>query len=221
MRLSVPAIEMYLDVPDIPLLQEFLNSEDEIAILARTHDANYAALKPVTLEPNAWYTLWHLPCGDVPEDCRDARGNIVADPWAKQHLGAIHLWMEVCPGRYWTFVPRSSGSGFDSAIFEDSSAIGRSGFQWLGNKYSILGKKANPVTERWWNRLRRWISRNGRRVASYGALHNQESGLQVWAFPGAYSAFSAGRPRSVNPVLRDGPGNTRVEIETMKVPKPA
>ena len=138
----MPSIQMYLDTADLPLLQDYLNAEIEIAVIARA-SAGYALVKPVTLEPNAQYTLWHLPSGDIPGDCLDADGNIVADPWAKWHLGAIHLQLEVRPGKYQTFVPRSSGVGFDLATFDDPSALGRSDFEWVGNKYSVIGKPAS------------------------------------------------------------------------------
>jgi hypothetical protein len=196
----VPSIQMYLDTADLPLLQDYLNAEIEIAVIARA-SAGYALVKPVTLEPNAQYTLWHLPSGDIPGDCLDADGNIVADPWAKWHLGAIHLQLEVRPGKYQTFVPRSSGVGFDLATFDDPSALGRSDFEWVGNKYSVIGKPAHPATDRWWKRLRRWVGRNSTKVASYGALNNLDSVLDVWAFPAAYAALSAGKPRSMNPSL--------------------
>lgn len=192
---------MYLDTADLPLLESFLNSDKEIAIIVRSGRSGYQIVKPVTLEPNAQYTLWHLPSGAIPQDCLDAEGNIVADPWAKGHLGAIHIRLEVCPGKYQTFVPRSSGPGFELATFDDPAAIGRSDIQWVGNKYSIIGQPADPSTDRWWKHFRRWVARKSTKVASDGALDNPECSFHVWAFPAAYSAFSAGRPRSVNPSL--------------------
>lgn len=190
---------MYLDLADVPLLQDYLNAESEIAIIVRSANSGYLTVKPVTLEPNAQYTLWHLPSGEIPQDCLDADGNIVADPWEKWHLGAINLRLEVCPRKYQTFVPRSLGVGFDLATFDDPSALGRSDFEWVGNKYSVIGKPAHPATDRWWKRLRRWVARNSTKVASYGALDNPDCVLDVWAFPAAYSALIAGRPRSMNP----------------------
>jgi hypothetical protein len=202
---------MYLDVPDLPLLEDFLNSESEIMIIARFENSKYVSMKPAKLQPNSHYTLWHLPSGNIPQNCLDAQGNIVNDPWTKRHLGAIYLRLEICPGKYQTFVPRSSGNGLEFATSDNSSAIGRSSFEWVGNRFSVIGKKAHPSTNRWWKYLRRWVSRNAQKIASYGVLHNRESGLEVWTFPAAYSAISAGRPRNVNPLLlAEGPGNSLI-----------
>jgi hypothetical protein len=192
---------MYLDVPDLLVVQEFLNAEEEIVFVLPSEHGNYVKAKRVALQVNAGYTIWHLPSGDIPQDCRDPDGSIVADPWAKWQVGAIRLRLEVCPGKYQTFIRRSSEQGYDLATFEDTSAIGRSGFNWIGNRFSVIGEKANPDTMRWWKRLRRWVSGNAKKVTSYGPLHSEDSGLEVWAFPAAYSALSRGRPRSINPVL--------------------
>jgi hypothetical protein len=192
---------MYLDLPDLPLLQDFLNAEEEIVFLISSEHATYATVESVALQPNAGYTLWHVPSGEIPPDCRDSEGRIVVDPWRKGHLGALRLRLEVCPGKYQQLVPRSNREGYELRLFEDNAAIGRSSFGWIGNKFSVIGERAHPATERWWKRLRRCISKQALKIASYGALESPDCGLQVWAFPAAYSAIVGGRPRSVNPVL--------------------
>jgi hypothetical protein len=198
----MPSIEMYLDVPDLLVIQEFLNADKEIVFVVPSEHGSYLTTKPIALQANAGYTMWHVPSGDIPRDCLNPDGKIVADPWAKWHVGAIRLRLEVCPGKYQTFVPMSSGRGYDLAMFQDGSAIGRSSFDWVGNKFSVIGKKANPGTVRWWQRLRRWVSKKAQKVASYGPLQSKGSSLEVWAFPAAYEALSCRRARSINPVLR-------------------
>lgn len=195
------SIQMYLDTDDLPLLQDYLNAESEISIISPSRSPRNPTVKPVILEANAQYTIWHLPSGVVPNDCVDADGNIVGDPCFNGHLGAIRLRLQARPGKYQTFAPRSSGVGFDLVTLDDPSAIGRSDFEWVGNRYSVIGKPAHPATLRWWKRLSRWVAENSKKIASYGALDNPDCVLDAWAFPAAYSAMLAGRPRSVNPFL--------------------
>jgi hypothetical protein len=197
----LPYIGLYLDQPDLSLLQDFLNHEDEILFVMPAEPGHYAIADSVTLEPNAVYTLWHAPSGEIPDQCRDRHGRIVSDPWRVDNTSAFRLTLEVCPGKYQQLVPRSEGPGFDLQMFEDPCAIGRSGFEWLGNKYRPIGTGADPKTERWWQRLRRWVAKHGRKVTWTGPLEEPASELRLYAFPFAYAAFKNGRPRSINPVL--------------------
>ena len=198
----MPYIALYLDGPDLPMLQDFLNLEEEIVFVTPADPGYFDVVHSVMLQPNADYTLWHVPSGEIPEECRDRYGRIISDPWRVTNTGAIRLNLEVSPGRYHQFVARSEGTGFDLRVFEDPSAIGRSGFQWLGNHYRPIGLGADPKTERWWQRLRRWVAKNGRKVTWWGPLEEPASMLRAWAFPHAYAAFKNGRPRSMNPGAR-------------------
>ena len=207
---------MYLDLADLPLLEQFLNDDDQIIYVVKTGESQFQTLKSLTLRPfmrtgeSQFQTfksltlqpfmrcvLWHLPCGDIPADCRDAEGRITTDPSIK-HLGAIQLTLQVRPGKYQTLVPRLTGDGSDLCTFESDIAIGRSDFGWVGNRYSIIGKKANPETARWWNRLRRWVSKQAIKVTWDGPIDGTDP--RAWAFPAAYSAIKSGTPRSVNSV---------------------
>ena len=197
----MPSIELYLDIPDLPLLEAFLNKEEEIAFVLRSGDGTFTCVGATTLQPNASYTLWHVSSGEIPADCRDERGRIIVDPSRGVHPGAIRLRLEACPGKYQQLVQRQHATGYELKLFEDSTAIGRSGFAWLGNKFKPVGTPAHPSTDQWWRRLRNWVAKHGRKVTWSGPLDSPESELRVWAFPFAYAAFSNGRPRSVNPVL--------------------
>jgi hypothetical protein len=197
----VSSILVYLDAPDLSLLQEFLNDEGDIAFILPSRNGTFEMKDSVKLEPNHKYTLWHVPSGPVPADCRDAQGQIAVDPTRGVHPGAIDLRLEVSPGKYQQLIRRSHGDGYELKLFDDTTAIGRSGFGFLGNKFNLVGKGAHPSTVRWWQRLRRWVSKHGRRVTWTGELEGPESELRVWAFPFAYAALKSGRPRSVNPVL--------------------
>ena len=76
----MPSIEMYLDAADIPIIQEFLNGEDEIVFVVPSEHGSYVTIKSIVLQPNAAYTIWHLPCGDIPQDCRSVDGSSTRIP---------------------------------------------------------------------------------------------------------------------------------------------
>jgi len=197
----MPSIELYLDVPDLPLLESFLSKEEEIAFVLPSRDGTFTCADSVSLQPNAAYTLWHIPSGKIPAECLDDQGRIVKDPGRIAHPGAIRLRLEACPGKFQQLVPKPNGAGFDLKLFKDPSAIGRSGFAWWGNKFASCGKASHPSTEIWWRRLRRWVASHGRQVTWSGPILSPVSELKVWAFPSAYAAFENSRPRSINPVL--------------------
>jgi hypothetical protein len=211
----MPDISMYLDHADLALLEQFLNDDDQIIYVVKTgesqvqtlksqtlppsmktYESQFQTFKSLTLQPFMHCTLWHLPCGEIPADCRDSQGRITIDPYIK-HLGAIGLDLQVRPGICQTFVPRPNGVGHELSTFESEIAIGRSDFGWVGNKYSIIGKKANPETERWWKHLRRWVSKHATKVTWDDTT---DLDARAWAFPAAYSAIKSGTPRNVNPV---------------------
>jgi hypothetical protein len=197
----MPSIDLYLDTPDLPLLEGFLNDEEDIVFVLASGDGTFTTVGSTKLQPNSAYTLWHVPSGEIPTDCRDNQGRIVVDPLRGVHLGAIGLRLEVCPGKYQQYVPRAELGKVDLKLFTDPTAIGRSGFTWWGNRFKPIGKAAHPTTERWWRRLQRWVSKHAHKVTWTGPLEEANADLRMWAFPFAYTALKTGRPRSLNPVL--------------------
>ena len=189
---------MYLDLDDLPMLEQFLNDDEQILFVVRTGESLFQTFKPFKLRPNMECTLWHLPCGKIPLACRDAKGRITVDPCipTASQLGAISLELQVRPRKYQTLVPRACGQLYDLCNFDDDSAIGRSDFGWIGNRFSSCSERPNKKTELWWNRLRRWISKNAIKIPFYGPIDGPRR--DAWAFPAAYSAIKSGTPRSAN-----------------------
>ena len=71
--------------------------------------------------------------------------------------------------------------------------IGLSTFSWIGNHYSIIGYRADPSTERWWQSLRRRIAKMAVKIPSSGRLTSNPK--DVWAFPAALEQIRRGRKR--------------------------
>jgi hypothetical protein len=72
-----------------------------------------------------------------------------------------------------------------------------SGFEWIGNHYKVIGSPAEPVTEKWWHRLRRKIKRDAQRIPREGPPDGPHP--EIWALPGALAQIEAGMPRDANP----------------------
>jgi len=80
---------------------------------------------------------------------------------------------------------------------EPSSICGRSGFEWIGNHYAVLGSRAAKPTELWWKRLRRKVSQVGRKVP-YGNDPDMAAHT-LWALPAAYELLAQGAKADLNP----------------------
>jgi hypothetical protein len=78
-----------------------------------------------------------------------------------------------------------------------NQVIGRSDFYWVGNYYSVLGKKAAKATELWWQSLRRRVAKVAVQVPTSGPLTRGPK--SIWAFPAALEEIKRGVRRADNP----------------------
>ena len=70
-------------------------------------------------------------------------------------------------------------------------------FEWIGNHYSALGRRAPEVTKEWWESLRKMVKRRARRIPRSETMAGSDTA--VYAMPGALQAITNGAWRDRNP----------------------
>jgi hypothetical protein len=191
---------MYLYGRDVDLLLAWLNGEEEIAFLVSDGEKRWRAVAEVDRLAEGDYMLWHIPTGPLPllAEQVDGKDGLVDSPWegwterragadpAVPYFGAGHpgtIRLAVWPnGLPWQRKERSE------------PIIGLSDFQWIGNRYRIIGHPALPDTERWWKRLKRWTAKVGTIIPRKGPIDGERK--EIYAFPEALKAISEGMDRS-------------------------
>ena len=73
-----------------------------------------------------------------------------------------------------------------------------SSFEWIGNRYRLIGEGAPEVTEKWWQRLRRQIKKRAVRIPREGPTDGPNA--EIWALPSALKHVQDGTIRDANPV---------------------
>jgi hypothetical protein len=207
-------LPMYLLESDVEFLNDWLNQEEEIAFLVSNGNKRWIAkkqheiIKDIGTQemgsgnfkiPNfIEYNLWHIPSGPLPLIKRNKGGvtlrlkkedwefdNEVPNPW----LG----WTELVTGANYRVPYFESHTGIIRLEINlpSNEPIPISNFGWIGNHYSILGSKANPLTEKFWKKLKRMA----KKIAIHIPRENQPNGKkEIYAFPDAYKEIKNDRP---------------------------
>jgi hypothetical protein len=76
-------------------------------------------------------------------------------------------------------------------------SLGRSGFNWLGNRYASVGNPAHPEAVRWWNKLKRFVKTQAVPIPWPSASMPRK--MVAYAFPDALVQIRGGRHFDVNP----------------------
>ncbi|MFT3827388.1 MAG: hypothetical protein QM731_25930 [Chitinophagaceae bacterium] len=199
-------ISMYLLDKDVELLNHWLNQEEEIAFLVSNGHKEWIAQKEHSIIADigkqnfgnkhnfamphyAEYNLWHVPSGPLPLLAAN-KDDKIDNPW----LG----WTENITGRN-ARLPYF-GAGHPGVIHLEiklphDNEIRISGFGWIGNHYKMAGNAAAPLTEQFWNKLRRALKKFGPQIPRCNNLNGRK---EVFAFPAAYEAIKKGRPCALN-----------------------
>lgn len=190
-------LPMYATTKDLAQLVEFLNDSEEIAFIVSNGPNQWIAAHRIdVLEPKK-YKLWHMPSGPLPLIRKDEPDGLIEDPLAG--------WTEFCMGRDTTvpwFGPGHPGV-FELHIRQDKVSedgtyyIPISSFGWIGNRYRIIGFPAHPSTEKYWNKLKRWLKKNGTQVSRGGPSDAYKP--EIWAFEDAIVQFAKGAKGVTNP----------------------
>ena len=203
---------LYLLRKDIMTINNWLNEEIEIAFLISDGKKKWKAVekhniledlnKDLTAKDLRMveYYLWHIPSGPLPYldlnknnvgSNDDNCDGIIPNPW----LG----WTEIRSGVN-DLVPYF-GAGHPGVIkleikITDSGEIPMSGFEWIGNHYKIIGNGADKSTEKFWNKLKRFIKKESQQIPR---ANRPESKKEIYAFNSAHLEIIEGRPCSPNP----------------------
>ena len=193
----MPWLPMYLTSDDVPLLVDLLSKDAEIAFLISDGPKRWRAVKEASGSLAGCFALWHIPSGPLPllGATENNSTELVENPWAG--------WREKLSGAD----PKTPffGAGHPGVIWwnlhpagsDANSVCGLSSFEWIGNRYQVLGFGAKPETERWWKSLRRRVQRLARKVPRQSLSSPRP--LEVFAFPAALSKLQAGCLADQNP----------------------
>lgn len=192
----MPWLPLYIDEADARELRESLDSDPDVAFIVSDGVHKWIAVKALESAADGRYCLWHVPSGPLPlVRAASMSPGSVDDPWAgwtelqggadatTPYFGAGH------PGIVWWNLRTQSVR---------TRGIGMSSFEWIGNRYRMIGSPAHPSTEAWWKRLRALVKRHkARRIPRTGPADGP--GPEIWAMPSALTRIESGVPRDANP----------------------
>jgi hypothetical protein len=205
-------IPMYLMKPDVEILNDLLNKDDEIAYLVSNGHKEWIAKKQIDINTeiasqnlirefdskqinSIEFNLWHIPSGSLPllnlkkdEQCEDGK---VTNPW----IG----WIELRTGAN-SSIPYF-GAGHPGVInlkikLPIAEEIYMSSFGWIGNHYKLIGNGADPSTEIFWQKLRKLVKKFSTQIPRG---NSEKEKNEIFAFPTAYKEIKKGRGCSYNP----------------------
>jgi len=181
------------------LVLAWLNADPDIAFLVPDGPGRWRASRQVPELPDGTHALWHVPGGPLPVIEADGQwlGRTVADPfrgWTELRRGgdptipwlgdpACIIHMGLWPGGAPLTKPR---------VEDPADQIGTSSFSWIGNQWAATRGPASPATSKWWQRLRRWIQREG--VALPEHIARLRRPMRTWAFPDAFAVIMRPQP---------------------------
>ncbi|MGX9987115.1 hypothetical protein [Soonwooa purpurea] len=194
-------IPIYLNKGDINILNDFLNSEQEIAFLISVGKNKWIAKSEwnilADIEKDSFigeyyipktceYSMWHIPSGKLPVYNLE---EVFIDPWKE--------WTEDFEDQRRTpFFGADCTKVFTLTIKIDDNEIPMSGVEWIRNYYKIIGKEADKSTDKFWNKLRRFIKKNSIQIPRCNdSLRKPE----IFAFENAYREIQNGKNCSLNP----------------------
>ena len=164
--LAMPWLPIYAGEADLQELLSWLNADEEIAFIISDGPKRWKAVSSLGAIGSGRNCIWHVPSGPLPllgdGKIKDSH---VPDPWNgweevrtgadpnKPYFGPGH------PGIVWLDArPRGVGK---------RGAVGLSGFEWIGDRYRVIGKAAPEATKKWWQ-LRRFVKKVAVRIPRVG-----------------------------------------------------
>jgi hypothetical protein len=195
-------IPIYLEKKDIKILNEFLNLEKDIAFLVSTGKNEWIAksewdilndiekdqfLGEKYVPKTCQYSLWHIPSGKLP--ISENENQFIENPW--------NGWTENSTSQRRTpYFGTSCTKIFRLTIQIDDKETPISGIEWIRNHYKIIGIEAEKSTDKFWNKLRRFIKKNSSQIPRCNHIEGKP---EIFAFINAYKEISNGKNCALNP----------------------
>jgi len=194
-------IILYLTKSDAESIVNWINNEDSIAwIVKESRDGNvyrWKAVNSIEVISEGENCLWKIGAGSlrIPSGSHETEDTAVLDPFKgwEQTLdtdSAQTPWFGAAAPETYSFTFKEHGK-------EAEGSIGRSGFNWIGNYFGVIGNPAPEECKKWWERLKRFIKKNAIGIPWPGDLGSGKKG--AYAFPEAYKLLKMGCPKDVNP----------------------
>ncbi|MGA2053600.1 MAG: hypothetical protein ABSH19_09840, partial [Opitutales bacterium] len=179
------------------IILEWLNRNDEIAFIIADGPGRWRATLNIPRVDAPRTCLWHVPSGPLPllRPHPSRLTDPIFNPWkgwvelrtstnqTTPYFGAGH------PGVVWL------NRRLQARLFGEG--VGLSSFEWIGNRYSVIGSPAKEVTEKFWQSLRRWVKKSSKKIPRSGSVDGPHP--EIYAFPSAHASFVRGQGRDPNP----------------------
>jgi hypothetical protein len=193
----MPWLPLYLFDNDSDILLSLLNDDPAVAFIVSDGVGRWKAIETLNAFVGRRHAIWHIPSGPLPllaAVSSDADGE-VDDPWhgwterradadpTAPYFGPGH------PGIFW-FNLKNHPQRYEPTI-------GISSFEWIGHRYSKIGKVVEPATDKWWKRFNATIRKLSTKVPRGGPIGAFKP--EIYAMPKAIQAFSDGRKADENP----------------------
>jgi hypothetical protein len=190
----MPWLPVYADRQDIEQVIALLNADGEAAFIVPVGPRQWRAVERLEGFADGRYCIWCHSGGGLPLiRPKGKRNGVVRNPWAG--------WTEEVTG----MDPDTPyfGPGHPTVIWFDirtpaEGVIRMSSFEWIGNHYRVLGSAAPAAVEKWWQRLKRAVTKSAKRIPRTGPVSGPRP--EIWALPSAYAKIGAGAPRTDNPI---------------------
>ena len=197
--IKVSEIIFYATSKDIEIIQQWINSETQIAWIVKESEFEkkytWRAVNEINkLKDGGTYSIWHVNSNAlvIPSESTDTTDVVVTDPfksWSQtlKYENATDPW-------FGKITPTLFFLTFSEKGHELPNSIGRSGFGWLADRYKSLGRPAHPEAKLWWKKLQRFITKNSVSVP-WGASGQ----YRAYIFPDAFIQHEKGRHLDINP----------------------
>ncbi|MES2824807.1 MAG: hypothetical protein V4732_14480 [Pseudomonadota bacterium] len=194
-------IILYLTESDAKIIIDWVNADSDIAWIVKDSQIGntyrWKAVNELHSVESKSYCLWFIGSGPlrIPSGSVNVKDVLVLNPFVGWEQTLKHELAEV--PWFGAAAPETFHFTFREFSKRNEHAIGRSGFNWIGNYFSVVGTVAPPECKKWWEKLKRFVKKNSVGVPWPGELGSGKVG--AYAFPCAYKKLVEGCEKDVNP----------------------
>jgi hypothetical protein len=189
----MPAIQFYASDKEVSSIIEWLEQEESIRQIIVEEKNTYRAIAcPFKIEQTQTAVFWHKSSVLPKQQPTSYKGAVGTTTWNKDPQPVDNPeegWVDpsIENGGMPTFNDSPAVFRFQwnssTHKFESGEEIYESSFQWIGAHYSILGATPNPDVKKWWQRLRRRMTKMSSRLINPVPHHNSTNSPYILLFP--------------------------------------